>query len=65
MAVPPAVATTPEQKRADPRAPDLEPFLDDVTALLGGDPTPDEILAGGGPPDGQSTNDGRAPIHGL
>jgi uncharacterized oxidoreductase len=45
--VPPAVATLPEHKRFNPRALDLEPFLDEVMALLAHDPTPDEILVEG------------------
>ena len=45
--VPPAVATTPEHKRLNPRAPDLEDYLDEVLGLLGQDPTPDEILVQG------------------
>jgi uncharacterized oxidoreductase len=45
--VPPAVATTPEQKRMNPRALELESFLDEVMALLGQNPTPDEILVQG------------------
>jgi uncharacterized oxidoreductase len=45
--VPPAVATTPEHKRMNPRALDLEPFLDEVMGLLGQRPTPDEILVQG------------------
>ncbi|WP_250032764.1 SDR family oxidoreductase [Paractinoplanes maris] len=45
--VPPAVATTPEHKRLNPRALDLDDYLDEVFALLGQDPTPDEILVQG------------------
>ena len=45
--VPPAVATTPEHKRLNPRALDLEGYLDEVLGLLGQDPTPDEILVQG------------------
>jgi uncharacterized oxidoreductase len=45
--VPPAVATTPEHKRLNPRALDLEPFLDEVMALLGQNPTPNEVLVRG------------------
>jgi short-subunit dehydrogenase involved in D-alanine esterification of teichoic acids len=42
--VPPAVATTPEHKRLNPRALDLADFLDEVMALLATDPTPNELL---------------------
>ena len=45
--VPPAVATTEELKRTNPRALDLEPFLDEVMTLLGQEPTPAEILVEG------------------
>ncbi|AGZ40954.1 SDR family oxidoreductase [Actinoplanes friuliensis] len=45
--VPPAVATTPEHKRLNPRALDLDAYLDEVLELLGQDPTPDEILVQG------------------
>jgi short-subunit dehydrogenase involved in D-alanine esterification of teichoic acids len=45
--VPPAVATLPEHKKFNPRALDLEPFLDEVMALLAADPTPPEILVEG------------------
>lgn len=45
--VPPAVATLPEHKAANPRALDLEPFLDEVMALLAEDPTPHEVLVEG------------------
>jgi len=45
--VPPAVATLPEHKKVNPRALDLEPFLDEVMTLLANDPTPDEILVEG------------------
>ncbi|MFI1995634.1 SDR family oxidoreductase [Actinoplanes sp. NPDC020271] len=42
--VPPGVATTPEHKRLNPRALDLDDYLDEVMGLLAQDPTPDEIL---------------------
>jgi short-subunit dehydrogenase involved in D-alanine esterification of teichoic acids len=42
--VPPAVATTPEQRQLNPAALDLDDYLDEVTALLSADPTPHEIL---------------------
>ena len=42
--VPPAVATTPEHRRLNPRALDLEDYLDEVVQLLGQAPTPSEIL---------------------
>ncbi|MCW2140137.1 SDR family oxidoreductase [Actinoplanes cyaneus] len=42
--VPPGVATTPEHKRLNPRALDLDDYLDEVMGLLGQHPTPDEIL---------------------
>jgi short-subunit dehydrogenase involved in D-alanine esterification of teichoic acids len=45
--VPPAVALTPEHARANPRALDLDAFADEVTDLLGADPTPHEILVKG------------------
>ncbi|XVV08843.1 SDR family oxidoreductase [Actinoplanes sp. CA-131856] len=45
--VPPAVATVPEAKRMNPRALDLEPFLDEVMGQLGQSPTPREILVEG------------------
>jgi short-subunit dehydrogenase involved in D-alanine esterification of teichoic acids len=45
--VPPAVATTPRIKQHNPRALDLEAFLDEVMTLLAKDPTPDEILVEG------------------
>ncbi|GAA4668461.1 SDR family oxidoreductase [Frondihabitans cladoniiphilus] len=45
--VPPAVATTPEQKEANPRALDLSDYLDEVMALLSATPTPDELLVEG------------------
>jgi uncharacterized oxidoreductase len=45
--VPPAVATTPEQARANPRALDLAEFATEVMDLLRGDPTPREILVKG------------------
>ncbi|WP_249999122.1 SDR family oxidoreductase [Actinoplanes sp. M2I2] len=45
--VPPAVATTPEHKRLNPRAQDLDDYLDEVLGLLGQNPTPDEILVRG------------------
>jgi len=45
--VPPAVATLPEHKKFNPRALDLEPFLDEVMTLLAADPTPPEILVEG------------------
>jgi uncharacterized oxidoreductase len=45
--VPPAVATIPEHKKLNPNALDLDDFLDEVLALLGQDPTPNEILVEG------------------
>ncbi|GAA2486104.1 SDR family oxidoreductase [Winogradskya humida] len=45
--VPPAVATLPEHKKANPRALDLDDFLDEVMAQLGQTPTPHEILVQG------------------
>jgi len=45
--VPPAVATTPEQKEMNPRALDLDAFLDEVMVLLAQNPTPNEILVQG------------------
>jgi short-subunit dehydrogenase involved in D-alanine esterification of teichoic acids len=45
--VPPAVATRPQDKRMNPNALDLDDFLDEVMALLAGDPTPHEILVRG------------------
>ncbi|AXH34790.1 SDR family NAD(P)-dependent oxidoreductase [Humibacter sp. BT305] len=45
--VPPAVATTPENKQLNPHALDLEDFLDEVMDLLSTDPTPDEVLVQG------------------
>lgn len=45
--VPPAVATTPEQKQLNPNALDLDAFLDEVMTLLAQNPTPKEILVQG------------------
>jgi len=45
--VPPAVATTPEQKQMNPSALDLDAFLDEVMTLLAQNPTPNEILVQG------------------
>ncbi|WP_305788294.1 SDR family oxidoreductase [Symbioplanes lichenis] len=45
--VPPAVATSPEQKKANPRALDLDAYLDEVLTLLSADPTPPELLVEG------------------
>ncbi|WP_169946862.1 SDR family oxidoreductase [Microbispora sp. H11081] len=45
--VPPAVATTPEQARLNPRALDLAGFVTEVMDLLRADPTPHEILVKG------------------
>ena len=45
--VPPAVATTPEHQRLNPRALDLDDYLDETLELLGLSPTPDEILVRG------------------
>ncbi|MEV7803149.1 SDR family NAD(P)-dependent oxidoreductase [Microbispora sp. NPDC088329] len=45
--VPPAVATTPEQVRRNPRALDLAEFATEVMDLLRADPTPHEILVEG------------------
>lgn len=42
--IPPAVATTPEQTRRNPRALDLAAFATEVMDLLKSDPTPHEIL---------------------
>jgi uncharacterized oxidoreductase len=42
--VPPAVATTPEQRKLNPAALDLDDYLDEVLTLLAADPTPDEVL---------------------
>jgi short-subunit dehydrogenase involved in D-alanine esterification of teichoic acids len=45
--IPPAVATTPEQARVNPRALDLAEFATEVMDLLQTDPTPREILVKG------------------
>lgn len=45
--VPPAVATTPEQKQLNPHALALDAYLDEVITIVGADPTPDEILVEG------------------
>ncbi|MFB9831339.1 SDR family oxidoreductase [Actinoallomurus acaciae] len=45
--VPPAVATTPEVARSNPRALDLAEFATEVMDLLRTDPTPHEILVKG------------------
>ncbi|MCW2495864.1 SDR family NAD(P)-dependent oxidoreductase [Jatrophihabitans sp.] len=45
--VPPAVATTPEQARSNPRALALDAFATEVMELLRTDPTPHEILVEG------------------
>ncbi|MET8139182.1 SDR family NAD(P)-dependent oxidoreductase [Sphaerisporangium sp. NPDC005288] len=45
--VPPAVATTPEQARRNPRALDLAAFATEVMDMLRADPTPREILVKG------------------
>jgi short-subunit dehydrogenase involved in D-alanine esterification of teichoic acids len=45
--IPPAVATTPEQARLNPRALDLAEFATEVMDLLRTDPTPREILVKG------------------
>ena len=45
--VPPAVATTPEQARGNPRALGLAEFATEVMDLLNTDPTPHEILVNG------------------
>ncbi|GAA0343572.1 SDR family NAD(P)-dependent oxidoreductase [Actinoallomurus spadix] len=45
--VPPAVATTPEQAKLNPRALDLGEFATEVMDLLRADPTPREILVKG------------------
>lgn len=42
--VPPAVATTPEQKQLNPAALDLDAYLDETLQLLAETPTPEEIL---------------------
>ena len=42
--VPPAVATTPEQKQLNPAALDLDDYLDEVMGILATDPTPHEVL---------------------
>lgn len=41
--IPPAVATAPEAKEVNPAVLDLDDYLDEVSALLASDPTPDEI----------------------
>ncbi|AEW98312.1 SDR family oxidoreductase [Streptantibioticus cattleyicolor] len=45
--VPPAVATTGEQARLNPKALDLDAFATEVMDLLGSDPTPREVLVKG------------------
>lgn len=45
--VPPAVATTPEMARLNPRALDLSAFATEVMELLRADPTPREVLVEG------------------
>jgi uncharacterized oxidoreductase len=45
--VPPAVATTPEQKELNPAALDLDAYLNETLALLATNPTPPEILVEG------------------
>ena len=45
--IPPAVATTPEQAKLNPRALDLAEFAAEVMDLLRTDPTPHEILVKG------------------
>ncbi|MBF9071930.1 SDR family oxidoreductase [Streptacidiphilus fuscans] len=45
--VPPAVATTPEQARLNPRALDLGDYATEVMDLLQADPTPHEVLVKG------------------
>ncbi|MCA1983359.1 SDR family oxidoreductase [Nocardioides nematodiphilus] len=45
--VPPAVATTPQQKEMNPAALDLDDYLDEVTELLAAEPAPREILVEG------------------
>ncbi|MEU5087723.1 SDR family NAD(P)-dependent oxidoreductase [Streptomyces sp. NPDC021356] len=45
--VPPAVATTPEQARLNPRALGLAEFATEVMDLLRGEPTPREVLVKG------------------
>lgn len=42
--VPPAVATTPEQERLNPRALPVAAFIDEMMGLLNADPTPHEVL---------------------
>lgn len=45
--VPPAVATLPEHKEQNPRALDLDAFMDEVMTILAENPTPNEILVEG------------------
>jgi uncharacterized oxidoreductase len=45
--VPPAVATTPQQKEMNPAALDLDDYLDEVTELLAAEPAPHEVLVRG------------------
>lgn len=42
--VPPAVATTPQQREINPAALDLDDYLDEVLSLLVAEPTPREVL---------------------
>lgn len=42
--VPPAVATTPQQREINPAALDLDDYLDEVLSLLVAEPTPHEVL---------------------
>jgi len=45
--VPPAVATTPQQREMNPAALDLDDYLDEVTELLAAEPAPREVLVKG------------------
>lgn len=45
--VPPAVATTPEQRELNPAALDVDAFVDEALALLASDPVPHEVLVDG------------------
>ncbi|AWB93539.1 SDR family oxidoreductase [Aeromicrobium chenweiae] len=44
--VPPAVATSEDQRRANPAALDVGDFVEEVLTLLAADPTPHELLVG-------------------
>jgi uncharacterized oxidoreductase len=45
--VPPAVATTPEQRELNPAALGVDAFVDEALALLASDPVPHEVLVDG------------------